>query len=357
MEGVTILGCGKGVPGHVIHNRDLEGFLDTSHAWITSRTGIEERRVAGPDEDNLSLSLRACRRALENAGLGGGEIDLIVVATATPDRMVPSLACTLQKELGSRGPALDINAGCAGFIYALIIAFHLMRGEMASHALVVGTETLTRIVDWRDRSTCVIFGDGAGAAVLAPCPAGKGIVAASLHAFGDGDRLIRAEGGGARMMASLGGGLRPGSDALPPPLPQLPGTWNGIYPFLRMDGKEVFKFAVSKLCATIRELCSAAGAGVEDLALIVPHQANQRIISAAAERLGCPPGLFFTNIQRYGNTSAASIPIALEEALSAGRIREGDLVMLAGFGAGMTWGGALLRWHHGHASETRREKG
>lgn len=354
MGGIAIKGCGKGIPRYSLHNRDLEEFLDTSHDWIVSRTGIEERRVAAPDEDNVSLSLLACGQALERAGVEGRDVDLIVVATATPDRMVPSLACTLQRELGSRGPALDINAGCSGFIYALAIAFHLMRGGIATRALVVGTETLTRIVDWRDRSTCVIFGDGAGAALLAPCPEGEGIIAASLDALGEGDGLIRAEGGGARMMASLAGGLVPGNHLLPSPLPHLHRTWNGIDPFLRMDGKEVFKFAVNKLCATVKELCSAAGVGTEEVSLIIPHQANLRILAAAAERLGVPKESFFTNIQRYGNTSAASIPIALEEALRAGMIREGDLVILAGFGAGMTWGGALLRWQDGQAIEGGR---
>ncbi|MDI6831778.1 MAG: beta-ketoacyl-ACP synthase III [Actinomycetota bacterium] len=356
MDGITIAACGKGIPRHSLHNRDLEGFLDTSHAWILSRTGIEERRVADPEEDNISLSLEACRMALERSGLDGGDVDLIVVATATPDRLVPSLACTLQRELGSRGPALDINAGCSGFVYALVIALQLMRGGLASRALVVGTETLTRIVDWRDRSTCVIFGDGAGAVLLAPCPAGEGIIASSLDAQGGGDRLIRAEGGGARMMASLMGGLPREVSSLPPPLPDIPRSWGDAYPFIRMDGREVFRFAVNKLCATVRELCAAAGVRMDDIALVIPHQANLRILNASAERLGCPPDIFFTNIHRYGNTSSASIPIALEEALHTGLIGEGDLVVLAAFGAGMTWGGVLLRWHRGTATGTGREK-
>ncbi len=347
MHNLAILASGKSLPRHVLHNRDLEGFLATSHSWIKSRTGIEERRVAGPEEDNLSLSLAACRHALSRCGLEGEDIDLIIVATTSPDRMCPALACSLQKDLGASGPALDINAGCSGFVYALAIAYHLVRGGMASRALLVGTETLTRIVDWNDRSTCIIFGDGAGAVVLGRCAPSEGILAMCMNAAGEGDRFIRAGGGGARMMASLAGGLAWEDTQLPSLLPFLSHGWLDSDPFLRMDGREVFRFAVSKLRDMIKELSDAAGVSSQDIKLIVPHQANQRIIAAVAEKLRLPPERFFTNIARYGNTSAASVPIALDEALGAGLIADGDLVVLAGFGAGLTWGGAILRWPAG----------
>lgn len=344
MQNLAILSSGKSLPRHVLHNQDLEGFLDTSHSWIKSRTGIEERRVAGFEEDNLSMSIGACRQALSRGGFQGDDIDLIIVATTTPDRMCPALACTLQKELGASGPAMDINAGCSGFVYALVIAYHLIRGGMANRALVVGTETLTRIVDWSDRSTCVIFGDGAGAVVLGPCAPAEGILAMRLGASGEGDDFIQAGGGGARMMASLSGGLEWEDTYLPSLLPFLGHGWSDYDPFLRMDGREVFRFAVAKLRDMVGELSEAAGVKPGDVDLIIPHQANQRIIAAVAEKLRLPPERFFVNIARYGNTSAASVPIALDEALGARLISEGDLVILAGFGAGLTWGGAILRW-------------
>lgn len=344
MDNIAIIACGKYVPPHVLHNRELEGILDTSHAWIKARTGIEERRVAGTEEDNLTLSLHACRKALSRTAWKGENIDLIIVATTAADRLCPSIACSLQKELGAKGPALDVNAACSGFTYALTIACHLMRGGLAQRAMVVGTETLTRVVDWRDRSTCILFGDGAGAALLGPCSPGEGILTTCLGASGEGDRLIHAAGGGARMMASLYGGLDWEGTHLPSLLPFLDHRWSGIYPFIRMDGKEVFRFAVGKLGEMVEDLCAAAKVVPEDIKLIIPHQANHRIIEAAARKLGLPLERFFMNIARYGNTSSASIPIALDDALSAGCIEGGDLVVLAGFGAGVTWGGILLRW-------------
>ncbi|MDY6796832.1 MAG: beta-ketoacyl-ACP synthase III [Actinomycetota bacterium] len=355
MDNVTISACGKYVPPHVLHNRELEDILDTSHAWIKERTGIEERRVAGPDEDNLNLSLRACRDALSRAGRRGEDIDLIIVATTTADRMCPAIACSLQKELGAKGPALDISAGCSGFVYGLIVALHLMRGGMAKRAAVVGTETMTRIVDWRDRSTCVLFGDGAGVALLDQCLSGEGMLSACLGAWGEGDRHIHAAGGGACMMASLGGGLDGRNGKLKSLLPFLDDRWSGIYPFVRMDGKEVFRFAVGKLSGIVEDLSAEVGVVPEDVKLIVPHQANNRIIEATARKLRLPVERFFMNIERYGNTSAASIPIAMDEALSMGRIETGDLVILAGFGAGLTWGGVLLRWADEARSRMEKE--
>jgi 3-oxoacyl-[acyl-carrier-protein] synthase-3 len=318
--------------------------LDATHEWIFSRTGIAERRVAGPEEDNISLSLGASREAIERAACRGEDVDLVIVATTTSDRMVPALACSVQKELGASGPAFDINAACCGFIYALAVAFHLMRGQMAKKALVIGTETLTRILDWTDRSTCVLFGDGAGAVLLEPCDTSKGILSVCMGACGDGDQLIHAAGGGARMMASLAGGLDGREDILRPFLPFLGHDWNAFYPFLQMDGKEVYKFAVRKLSETVENLCAEAGVDLDDIGLIVPHQANYRIIEAAASRLGLPLDRFYLNMDRFANTSAASVPIALEEALRSRRISKGDLVILVGFGAGLTWGGVLIRW-------------
>ncbi len=345
----AITACGKCVPSHVLHNRRLEGLLETTHQWILERTGIVERRVAGPGEDNLDMALASCRQALQRAGLRGEDIDLIVLASATTDRLVPAMACTLQKELGASGPALDLNAGCSGFLYALAVADRFIGGGLAERALVVGAETLTRIVDWRDRSTCVLFGDGAGAAVLSRCGEGEGILQMVLGAEGKGDEYICAEGGGARMMASLKGGLQEEAFRHAEALPFLREGWDGRYPFVRMQGRMVFRFAVETICATLRDLCERASVEPGDLDLVVPHQANRRIVEAAAERMGLPQERFFLNIDRYANTSSASIPIALEEAVSLGAIRSGDLVALVGFGAGLTWGGALMRWSRGGA--------
>lgn len=343
LKGVTVTACGSCLPKHVLHNRDLEVFLETSHEWIFSRTGIAERRIAGPGEDNLTLSLEASRRALRRAGREGGDIDLVVVATTTPDRMVPSLACSLQRELGARGPAFDLNAACSGFLYAMAVASRFLVSGEAARALVVGTETLSRILDWKDRSTCVLFGDGAGAAILEPCPCGEGIVSLCLGSDGRGDRLIRAEGGGSRMMASLCGNLDGSDEALRELLPFLSRSGE-VDPFLRMDGGEVFRFAVRKLEDVARSLCRRAGVDLSAVDLIIPHQANLRIVEAAARRLGVPLERFHLHMERCANTSAASIPLALEEAARLGRISRGDLVLLAAFGAGLTWGGALIRW-------------
>lgn len=335
--------CGSCLPEHVLHNRDLEGFLDTSHEWIFSRTGIAERRIAGPGEDNLALSLEASRRALRRAGCEGEDIDLVVVATTTADRMVPSLACSLQRKLGARGPAFDLNAACSGFVYAMAVASRFLESGEASRALVVGTETLSRILDWKDRSTCVLFGDGAGAAILEPCPSGEGIVSICLGSDGRGDRLIRAEGGGSRMMASLRGNLNGSDEALRKRLPFLSRVGE-VDPFLRMDGGEVFKFAVRKMVDVTCYLCRRASVDPCGVDLIIPHQANLRIIEAAAQRLGVSLERFHLNLERCANTSAASIPLALEDALRLGRISRGDLVLLVAFGAGLTWAGALIRW-------------
>ncbi len=344
MRYVTVASCGSCLPSHVLSNHDLERFLETTHEWIHSRTGINERRIAGANEDNLHLSLEASRDALRGSSLRGEDIDLTIVATTTCDRMVPALACSVQRELGTRGPAFDINAACSGFTYAVVVALHLMRGGIASRALVVGTETLTRIIDWTDRSTCVLFGDGAGAVILEPCDRGEGILSYSLGAWGEGDKLIFAEGGGARMMASLSGNLDGREESMATYLPFLSHAWNDRYPYLQMDGREVYKFAVRKLCETVEDLCRQAAVNLGEVRLIVPHQANYRIIQAAAQRLGIPLECFHLNLDRFANTSAASIPIALEEAVRWGKISPGDLVILVGFGAGLTWGGILIRW-------------
>ncbi len=350
MRNITVASCGSCLPKQVLSNRELERFLETTHEWIHSRTGINERRVAGAQEDNLYLSLEASREAMRRINCRGEDIDLTIVATTTGDRMVPALACSVQKELGARGPAFDINAACSGFTYAMVIALHLMRGGMSTRALIVGTETLTRIIDWTDRSTCVLFGDGAGAVILEPCDQGKGIISYSLGAWGEGDRLIFAEGGGSRMMASLGGNLNGGEECLNEYLPFLERDWNACNPFLQMDGREVYKFAVRKLCETIKDLCRQAKVELEEVGLIIPHQANIRIIQAAADRLGVPLERFHLNLDRFANTSAASIPIALEEAVRWGRISPGDLVILVGFGAGLTWGGVLIHWERGEGN-------
>lgn len=352
----AIVSCGKGLPRHTLHNRDLEGFLDTNHEWIESRTGIAERRVAGSDEDNLSLSIEACRAALEAGGYQASDIDLVVVASTTIDRLAPSIACSLQGALGATGPAFDLNAGCSGFIYSLTVVNGLMRDGLGSRALVVGTEMLTRVADWRDRSTCVLFGDGAGAAVVEFCRPDEGMLTFELGACGEGDKFLKADGGGSRMMASLAGNLNGQAAGLSGSLPFLAGGWQEIDPYIRMDGKEVFRFAVSKMSETLSRLCDNAGITPDQIDVIVPHQANMRIVEAASRRIGLPLDRFFMNMERYANTSAASIPIALEEAMAAGVVKGGDLVALVGFGAGLTWAGTLIRWPKVKA-ETRHGRG
>ncbi len=320
-----IVGLGMHAPPKKLTNHDLEKMVETSDSWILERTGIRSRRIADPGGANSDLALIASKRALADAGVRPEDIDLIVVGTCTADMPLPSTACFLQMKLGARNAcAMDVNAACSGFLYSLSVADALIRAGRGKKALVLGSEVLSSIVDYTDRSTCILFGDGAGAAVLAECAEGEGILSCHLQSDGGLWELIHCPG---------------------------PGTVNPLTPdlisrrmmYLRMSGNETFKHAVTKMADVAMKALSENGFGIDDVALFIPHQANLRIINAVGKRLGVPPDRVFVNLEQYGNTSAASIPIALSEAKAQGRIMPGDLALLVAFGAGLTWASALIR--------------
>jgi 3-oxoacyl-[acyl-carrier-protein] synthase-3 len=316
-----IVGCGGYLPERVVTNDELAVRLDTSDAWIRQRTGIGERRIAADGELTSDLAYHAARRALERAGMSGSDLDLIVLATATPDETFPSTAVKVQARLGMKhGAAFDVQAVCSGFIFALAVADNAVRLGQARTALVIGAETFSRILDWQDRGTCVLFGDGAGAIVLNAVPAGppnRGILSTHLHSDGRLHDILYVDGG-----------------------PSSTGTAG----FLRMEGREVFRQAVQRLSEVVDEALLANGLASGDIDWLVPHQANTRIIDAVGRRLGLPPGKTILTIDRHANTSAASIPLALDEAVADGRIRPGHLVLMEALGGGLTWGASVVRW-------------
>ncbi len=326
MKKACITGTGSYVPEKVLTNFDLEKFLDTSDEWIVTRTGIRERRVAADGEYTSDLAAHAARRALEMANVEAEEIDFIVVGTITGDFPWPATACLVQDKLGaSKAIAYDVSAACSGFVYAIDAAVSRIESGRSSKALVIGAEILTRVVDWQDRNTCVLFGDGAGAVVLEATEEDRGILSTHLHSDGSCWELLYQPGFGSRNPAS--------DDGLKARLP-----------FLRMQGNEVFKIAVRSLSDVAIEALEANGLTSTDVDLFIPHQANRRILDATAKRLGLTDDQVYINVDRYGNTSGASIPIALDEANRAGRIKKGDMVLLDAFGGGFTWGSALIRW-------------
>ena len=318
-----ITGTGSYLPERVLTNQDLEALVDTSDEWITARTGIKERRIAADDQATVDLAEGAARRALDAAGRQASEIDLIIVATTTPDRVFPSTACLLQGRLGIAGPpAFDVQAVCTGFVYALATADSMLRTGVARCALVVGAETLSRIVNWEDRTTCVLFGDGAGAVVLeADDTDQQGILSTHLHADGSQESLL-----------TVPKGVATGWDADDPDST------------IHMKGNEVFRVAVNTLGQVVEETLAANGLDHGEVDWLVPHQANTRIIQATAKKLGVSMDRVIVTVDRHGNTSAASVPLALDEGVRQGNIRPGDLVLLEAFGGGFTWGSALLRW-------------
>jgi 3-oxoacyl-[acyl-carrier-protein] synthase-3 len=317
-----IAGTGGYLPEKILTNADLEKMVDTSNEWIVERTGIRERHIAAATETTGSLAEHAARRALEAAEIGAGDIDLIVLATTTPDRVFPSTACLLQDRLGIHGcPAFDVQAVCSGFVYALAIADKFIRTGAARHALVVGSETLSRIIDWTDRATCVLFGDGAGAAVLTAAEQ-PGIVSTHLHADGQYKDLLTVPAG-----ISQGYHQVQKREA-----------------HLNMEGGEVFKMAVNTLGKIVDETLEANRLDKSDIQWLVPHQANVRIIAATAKKLGISMDQVVLTVERHGNTSAASIPLALDEAVRDGRIKRGDTVLMEAFGGGFTWGSVLLKY-------------
>ncbi len=326
MRGSTITGIGRYVPSRVMTNHELEQLVDTSDEWIVSRTGIRERRIAAPEQASSDLAFEAAQEALADAGVTPQQLDLIIVGTATPDMLFPATACILQDRLGARqAGAFDVSAACSSWVYAVAVAHGYIAAGLAKTILVVGAETLSKITNWKDRNTCVLFGDSAGAVVMQACEPGQGFLSFHLGADGSGGPLIALPAGGSRIPASFESVER-----------------NQHY--LQMNGREVYKFAVRCIPKAIEEAVQRANVAIEDVDWFIPHQANIRIIDAAAERLGQPREKFFINVDRYGNTSSASVPVALYEAVRGGRIKQGDLAVLVAFGGGLTWGSCAIRW-------------
>jgi 3-oxoacyl-[acyl-carrier-protein] synthase-3 len=322
----TITGIGFSVPSQVWDNSRLEQLVDTSDEWIRSRTGIITRRIASDGETTASLASAAARKALENAHLSPSEIDVIIVATMTPEMGFPATACFVQTDIGAgNAAAFDISAACTGFVYGLSIAASMIAAGLSKHALVIGAETLSRIIDWTDRNSCVLFGDGAGAAVVSSGGKGGRIV----------DSILRADGSNADLLYMPGGGSRhPASEE----------TVRARMHYLKMTGKGLYKEATTSMADVVLEILERNRIDVGDLDLLIPHQANLRIIQSTAKKLGIPQEKAYVNIDRYGNTSAATIPIAMAEAQAENLLTEGSIVSLVAFGSGMTWGATLLRY-------------
>lgn len=304
-----IIGIGKFVPSHIVTNKDLEERMDTTDEWIRSRTGIEERRIADADTDTSDMAYHAAVSAIENSGLNNEDIDMILVATVTGDRRFPSVATMIQERLGIIGcPAMDISAACAGFMYGIVTAKHFVDAGTYKNILVVGVEKLSKITDWEDRNTAVLFGDGAGAAIISEVSEGRGILSFELGADGRGGKHLYQD------------------------------------EFLHMNGREVFKFAVRQMGESAVSVTAKAGLTTDDVDYLIPHQANIRIMEAARERLGLPIEKMSKTVHKYGNTSAASIPISLVDDLAEGRVKDDDIIVLVGFGGGLTWGALCIKW-------------
>jgi 3-oxoacyl-[acyl-carrier-protein] synthase-3 len=321
-----IVGTGSYVPEKVLTNEELENIVDTSDEWIVARTGIKERRITTDGEASSALATNAAKRALEMAEISPAELDLIVVGTVTPDMFFPSVGCLVQDKLGAKkAAAFDVSAGCSGFIYALSVVDTLVKSGKYQKVLVIGTENLSKITDYQDRSTCVLLGDGSGAVVVVGDEGDRGIISTHLHSDGSYRDLLYQPGGGT---------------AIPPTHESIEGRQH----YLKMDGNKLFKIAVKSLEETVLETLEFNNIKDSEIDLFIPHQANLRIIQAIAKRLNLPDEKVFVNIHKYGNTSSASIPIALDEANRQGRIKDGDLLLFNAFGAGLTWGAALVRW-------------
>jgi 3-oxoacyl-[acyl-carrier-protein] synthase-3 len=325
MRNAAITGWGMAVPERVMTNADLERMVETSDEWIVSRTGIKERRVVGPNDSTTSLSTAAARQALERAGLEPTDIDLIIVGTCTPDQFLVSQACLVQAELGGNAGAFDLGAACSGFVYALATGNQFVQSGLYNRVLVIGSDTLTRFVDYTDRSTCVLFGDGAGAVVLEATDEPRGLLSTVLGADGAGNKHLYIPGWGGYV-------------------PETAGIFPEYRPYLQMNGNEVFRFAVRVMGDAAAEAVEKAGLRFSDINMLIPHQANARIIEAAARRLDLPIDRVWINLDRFGNTSAASIPIALCEVESSGKLNEGDNLVFVAFGGGLAWAAGVVRW-------------
>lgn len=325
-QNAGIIGMGHSYPEGILTNADLERIVETSDEWITTRTGIKQRHKAAENEYTSQFGTCAARMALKRAGLEPTDIDLIVCATTTPDQIMPSTGALIQAQLGANNAAgMDVFAACSGFLYGLTMVESMIRTGQIRHALVIGAEVLTKYVDYTDRSTCVIFGDGAGAAVLGPVPEGKGILATKIRSDGRYEEQLYCPGGGTKLGTTH-------------------ETIDNRLHFFKMKGNELFKVAVRSMADIAAEMLDKAGYTVKDVDLVIPHQANQRITDAVASRLGVAEEKVYSNIAEHGNTSSASIPIAMDECIQSGRIKEGSLVLLTAFGGGVTWGGTVLRF-------------
>jgi 3-oxoacyl-[acyl-carrier-protein] synthase-3 len=332
MRYAAITGWGMAVPERVMTNAELERMVATSDEWIVSRTGIRERRVVGPGDSTTSLSTAAARQALDRAGLDAIDIDLIIVGTCTPDKFLVSQACLVQAELGGNAGAFDLGAACSGFVYALATGNQFVQNGLYERVLVIGADTLTRFVDYTDRSTCVLFGDGAGAVVLEATDEPRGLLSTVLGADGAGNKHLYIPGWGAFV-------------------PESAGIFPEYRPYLQMNGNEVFKFAVRVMGDAAVEAVAKAGLDFSEISMLIPHQANARIIEAAARRLDLPKEKVWINLDRYGNTSAATVPIALCEVEESDRLHEGDNLVFVAFGGGLAWAAGVVRW--GTAGVTR----
>jgi 3-oxoacyl-[acyl-carrier-protein] synthase III len=322
----AILGTGRAYPEGILTNADLEKMVETSDEWITSRTGIKERHRAADGEYTSMFAVAAALKAIEQARIDPIDIGLLICATVSPDQILPSTGCLIQAELGAnRAAAFDLVAACSGFLYGLTMADKMIRTGQTRYALVIGAEVLSRYVDFTDRSTCILFGDGAGAAVLGPAEGDRGVLSTRIYSDGRFAEQLYSPGGGTRM--------RPTAETLA----------SGQH-YFKMKGNELFKIAVRSMTDVSREVLDEAGYKPEDVKLFIPHQANQRITDAVASKLNVDSSIVYSNIAYHGNTSAASVPIALDECVEQGKVKEGDLLLLASFGGGVTWGGAVIRW-------------
>ncbi|MEI6192779.1 MAG: beta-ketoacyl-ACP synthase III [Verrucomicrobiota bacterium] len=322
----SISGVGSYVPERILTNAELEKMVETSDDWIITRTGIKERRIAAADEFTSDLATKAALRAMAMAGVTADQIDLIIVASITPDMPFPNTACLVQQKIGARRiPAFDIEAACSGFLYALEVGQNFIMARTCETVLVIGAEKLSAITNWTDRNTCVLFGDGAGAAILQHRPDAHGLLTTVLGADGGKAGLLSMPAGGSACPASAA------------------SVADGLH-FLRMDGKETFKNAVQAMCSAAKEALLRCELQISQIKCIIPHQANRRIVDAVGERLGATPEQLFINLHKYGNTSAASVAIALDEAVHSGKVQRGDLILIVAFGAGLTWGAAVIEW-------------
>jgi 3-oxoacyl-[acyl-carrier-protein] synthase-3 len=322
----SITGVGSYVPEKILTNAELEKMVQTSDEWITTRTGIKERRVAAKDQFTSDMAAEAAKRAMKMAGVSAEQIELIIVATITPDMPFPATACLVQQKIGARrAAAFDLEAACSGFIYALEVGQQFIMSRTYDTVLIIGAEKLSSIVDWTNRNTCVLFGDGAGAVILQNRPNAHGLLTAVMGADGEKSNLIFMPGGGSRRPATM--------DSVAAKLH-----------YLQMEGRETFKSAVQAMCSAAKEALQRCELDISKIKCVIPHQANRRIIDAVGERLGTTPEQLFINLDRYGNTSAASLVIALDEAVASGKVQRGDLVLLVAFGGGLTWGAAIIEW-------------